>query len=202
MSNIGNNGNIGNNVNIGNNNPRVRWGGKEIIRRVAVGTHEHMGVISNQPPPTTNPPPTWGTSPTPTRETPPMTYYQHMYEAGRGTGRGTPTQSQGIMGGGIPLQYPAPIPSQIAHIPPASLPVEGGSVRVTLQPMDAHIELDLSEDLLHATAPHFPGSEWLWRGVRASYGVRGGKYMFEIKVYAVSTPHPYPPNEHIFNQCI
>jgi len=53
---------------------------------------------------------------------------------------------------------------------------------VGLDAYDSHLDLRINPDGLGATCLHTDGFQYMWKGSRATHGVRGGAYMFEVRV--------------------
>ncbi|KAL8426667.1 hypothetical protein Efla_005924 [Eimeria flavescens] len=96
----------------------------------------------------------------------------------------------------------------LAKTPLASAPgsgLSGGAVTaaVHLDAADAHLDLQVDKNnRLKATCMHTGGFQYLWKGVRATYGVKGkGKYFFEVQVgprpAAVIMPDTPPSTQHV-----
>jgi len=69
-----------------------------------------------------------------------------------------------------------------------------------LDPYDSHLDARVQKDGLTVEAMHTDGFQWLWKGVRANYGITSGIYMYEVKVLenqSVVMPETKPQNQNI-----
>lgn len=69
-----------------------------------------------------------------------------------------------------------------------------------LDPYDSHLDARIGRDGLTVDALHEDGFQYLWKGVRANYGITKGVYMYEVKVLdhpAVKMPDTKPQNQNI-----
>jgi len=67
-------------------------------------------------------------------------------------------------------------------------------------PYDSHLDARVERDGLTVGCLHEDGFQYLWKGVRANYGIKGGVYMFEVKVLehqSVRMPETKPQNQNI-----
>jgi len=71
---------------------------------------------------------------------------------------------------------------------------------VFLDPYDSHLDARVQRDGLTVETLHTDGFQYLWKGVRANYGITTGIYMFEVKVVEhskVQMPETKPQNQNI-----
>jgi len=71
---------------------------------------------------------------------------------------------------------------------------------VTLDQWDSHLDLRVSEDGMNAHCLHKDGMQYLWKGARATHGVIGGCFYFEVKVIKnlnVDMPDTAPKHQNI-----
>eukprot|EP00401_Gymnodinium_catenatum_P028284 CAMPEP_0117530618 /NCGR_PEP_ID=MMETSP0784-20121206/38435_1 /TAXON_ID=39447 /ORGANISM="" /LENGTH=445 /DNA_ID=CAMNT_0005326965 /DNA_START=21 /DNA_END=1354 /DNA_ORIENTATION=- len=69
-----------------------------------------------------------------------------------------------------------------------------------LDPYDSHLDARVDRDGLGVSCLHDDGFQYLWKGVRANYGVTKGVYMYEVKVtenQSVKMPETKPQNQNI-----
>jgi len=69
-----------------------------------------------------------------------------------------------------------------------------------LDPYDSHLDARVERDGLTVHSLHEDGFQYLWKGVRANYGVTKGVYMYEVKVLehqTVRMPETKPGNQNI-----
>ena len=87
------------------------------------------------------------------------------------------------------------LPKIVYDLPSASSSSSGGArPNVYLDAADSHLDLQIDkENPLRATCMHTGGFQYMWKGVRASCGVKGrGKFFFEVKVEQKSAPVVMP----------
>eukprot|EP00397_Hematodinium_sp_SG-2012_P029446 GEMP01031106.1.p1 GENE.GEMP01031106.1~~GEMP01031106.1.p1 ORF type:complete len:480 (+),score=108.74 GEMP01031106.1:80-1519(+) len=76
----------------------------------------------------------------------------------------------------------------------------GAQVQVTLDQWDSHLDCAITEDGLEASCLHTDGFQFLWKGARATHGIIGGCYMFEVKIvemHKVDMPGTSARNQNI-----
>mmetsp|Transcript_20137 Transcript_20137/g.55482 ORF Transcript_20137/g.55482 Transcript_20137/m.55482 type:complete len:503 (-) Transcript_20137:305-1813(-) len=69
-----------------------------------------------------------------------------------------------------------------------------------LDPYDSHLDARIERDALTVECLHTDGFQYLWKGIRANYGVKKGVYMYEVKILehpAVKMPETKPENQNI-----
>lgn len=69
-----------------------------------------------------------------------------------------------------------------------------------LDPHDSHLDARVDRDGLTCSCMHDDGFQYLWKGVRANFGIKKGVYMYEIKVLennSVKMPETKPINQNI-----
>merc|ERR1719401_3244969 len=69
-----------------------------------------------------------------------------------------------------------------------------------LDPYDSHLDARVERDALTVETLHEDGFQYLWKGIRANYGVKKGIYMYEVKVVEnlkVKMPETRPENQNI-----
>mmetsp|Transcript_144407 Transcript_144407/g.350632 ORF Transcript_144407/g.350632 Transcript_144407/m.350632 type:complete len:465 (-) Transcript_144407:222-1616(-) len=69
-----------------------------------------------------------------------------------------------------------------------------------LDPYDSHLDARVDKDGLSVSCLHDDGFQYLWKGIRANYGITKGVYMYEVKVLehlSVKMPETKPGNQHI-----
>jgi len=71
---------------------------------------------------------------------------------------------------------------------------------VTLDKWDSHLDLRISEDGKTASCLHKDGFQYMWKGARATHGIIGGCYYYEVKVVKnlhVDMPDTAPKNQNV-----
>eukprot|EP00928_Gymnodinium_smaydae_P060791 TRINITY_DN4458_c1_g1_i1.p1 TRINITY_DN4458_c1_g1~~TRINITY_DN4458_c1_g1_i1.p1 ORF type:complete len:490 (-),score=122.74 TRINITY_DN4458_c1_g1_i1:237-1706(-) len=69
-----------------------------------------------------------------------------------------------------------------------------------LDPYDSHLDARVGRDALTVECLHEDGFQYLWKGVRANYGVTKGVFMYEVKVLehpSVKMPETKPQHQNI-----
>jgi len=69
-----------------------------------------------------------------------------------------------------------------------------------LDPYDSHLDARVEKDGRTVACLHEDGFQYLWKGIRANYGVTKGVYMYEVKVLdhpSVKMPETKPQNQNI-----
>jgi len=69
-----------------------------------------------------------------------------------------------------------------------------------LDPYDSHLDARVERDALTVETLHDEGFQYLWKGIRANYGVKKGIYMYEVKIVEnlkVRMPETKPENQNI-----
>merc|ERR1719188_431415 len=69
-----------------------------------------------------------------------------------------------------------------------------------LDPYDSHLDARVERNALTVETLHTDGFQYLWKGIRANYGVKKGIYMYEVKVVEncrVKMPETKPENQNI-----
>jgi len=70
----------------------------------------------------------------------------------------------------------------------------------TLDQWDSHLDMRISDSGLEATCLHKEGFQYMWKGARATHGVIGGAFYYEVKIVqslAVDMPDTAPKNQNI-----
>mmetsp|Transcript_46707 Transcript_46707/g.99918 ORF Transcript_46707/g.99918 Transcript_46707/m.99918 type:complete len:497 (-) Transcript_46707:303-1793(-) len=79
-------------------------------------------------------------------------------------------------------------------------PVEADEAWMFLDPYDSHLDARVERDALTVEALHTEGFQYLWKGIRANYGIKKGIYMYEVKIVEnckVKMPETKPENQCI-----
>jgi len=97
---------------------------------------------------------------------------------------------------------PAPESAEPTREVPMEVQMEDDSDQpwMFLDPYDSHLDARIERDALTVECLHTDGFQYLWKGIRANYGVKKGVYMFEVKVLehpAVKMPETKPENQNI-----
>merc|ERR1719401_1874352 len=69
-----------------------------------------------------------------------------------------------------------------------------------LDPYDSHLDARVERDALTVETLHEDGFQYLWKGIRANYGIKSGVYMYEVKIVEncqVKMPETKPQNQNI-----
>jgi len=69
-----------------------------------------------------------------------------------------------------------------------------------LDPYDSHLDARVQKEGLSVESMHTDGFQYLWKGIRANYGITKGIYMYEVKVLEhqrVQMPETKPQNQNI-----
>jgi len=69
-----------------------------------------------------------------------------------------------------------------------------------LDPYDSHLDARVEKDALTVETLHEDGFQYLWKGIRANYGIKKGIYMYEVKIeenLKVRMPETRPENQCI-----
>jgi len=70
----------------------------------------------------------------------------------------------------------------------------------TLDQWDSHLDMRIADSGLEATCLHDMGFQYMWKGCRATHGVIGGAYYYEVKVLQslrVDMPDTAPKNQNV-----
>jgi heterogeneous nuclear ribonucleoprotein U-like protein 1 len=72
---------------------------------------------------------------------------------------------------------------------------------VTLDQLDSNLDMRVNtDDALSASCLHTEGFQYMWKGIRATHGVLGGAYYYEVKITKncmVEMPDTAPKNQNI-----
>jgi len=71
---------------------------------------------------------------------------------------------------------------------------------VTLDAWDSHLDMRINDEGLSATCLHQDGFQYMWKGCRATHGIIGGAYYYEVKIInnmQVDMPDTAPKNMNI-----
>ncbi|KAJ7556381.1 hypothetical protein O6H91_05G080200 [Diphasiastrum complanatum] len=108
------------------------------------------------------------------------------------------------MSGSLGKQGASPLAEEPAskrrHSVPDGSPHSFSDEKVVLNPADCNLDFTVGEDGLSGSALHHKGFGYCWSGVRATVGVRGGRYCFGCTVVAkqpVETPDTPPDQQHL-----
>jgi heterogeneous nuclear ribonucleoprotein U-like protein 1 len=71
---------------------------------------------------------------------------------------------------------------------------------IFMDPYDSHLDARVERDGLTVGCLHEDGFQYLWKGIRSSYGIKKGIFMYEVKVLdnpSVRMPETKPQNQNI-----